>query len=120
VSRVERAFDARVAEVGAARAFAGAVAAEWGVTPVDLILVVGELATNAVCHARSPFAVSLLHSDGAVTVEVTDTSPTLPWLGTPDPQATSGRGLLIVDRVARAWGARPMPGGKTVWAELAL
>jgi hypothetical protein len=31
---------------------------------------------------------------------------------------TSGRGLMIVDRLAKLWGSRPTGAGKTVWAEL--
>ena len=36
----------------------------------------------------------------------------------PDPDAQSGRGLLIVSTLAAAWGVTPHDDGKTVWAEL--
>ena len=35
------------------------------------------------------------------------------------PDALSGRGLHLVGRLAKAWGLRPAPVGKVIWAELA-
>ncbi len=117
--RTERSFDSSVDEVRAARLFAQDAVADWGMDPDDAVLVVGELAANAQRHARSEFNVSLDHSEGALLVEVTDASPDIPEIIDFPPDAKSGRGLVIVDRVARAWGIRVIPtGGKTVWVEL--
>jgi signal transduction histidine kinase len=117
----ERFFPASAEEVSAARGFVRGEVSGWGLDPGDAALVVTELAANAVRHARSPFTVTVKRIDDAAdaaVVEVTDTSPEMPALATPSPDATSGRGLLIVDLLARAWGTRPEPGGgKTVWAE---
>jgi anti-sigma regulatory factor (Ser/Thr protein kinase) len=117
--RTERSFDSSVEEVRAARLFAQDVVAEWGLDPDDAVLVVGELAANSQRHARSEFNVSLDHVEGALLVEVTDACPDIPEIIDSPPDATSGRGLVIVDRVARAWGTRGTTmGGKTVWVEL--
>jgi anti-sigma regulatory factor (Ser/Thr protein kinase) len=117
--RSERKFDSNVEQVRAARVFVEDVVAHWGIAPEDAVLVVGELAANAQRHARSEFNVSVCNFDGALMVEVTDASPETPELIEAPSSALSGRGLLIVDRVARAWGFRPTSaGGKTVWAEL--
>ncbi len=117
--RTERNFDSNVEEVTAARRFAQVVVADWGISPEDVVLVVGELAANALRHAGGNFNVALDYFDGALLVEVTDGSPETPQIVDAPSGARSGRGLVIVDRVARTWGIRPTStGGKTVWAEL--
>ena len=38
-----------------------------------------------------------------------------------DAEAEAGRGLLLVERLSRAWGVyRPPEGGKVVWCVLSL
>ena len=51
-------------------------------------------------------------------IVVTDTSRTRPTTGTPSPDDEHGRGLLLVEALAHAWGSEPVHGGKRVWAEL--
>lgn len=84
----------------------------------DAQLVVTELATNAVLHARSGFSVELRPHRNGVRLAIHDASPAEPVLQDPDPDATSGRGLRIVAALASDWGVAPTAGGKTVWAEL--
>jgi len=86
----------------------------------DAQLVVSELATNAVIHAGSPFSVSVRYDGSAVRIAVHDWNPTLPVLRRGGPMAVSGRGLHLVNMLARDWGVEPTPDGKTVWAELPL
>jgi two-component sensor histidine kinase len=89
------------------------------------LLLVSELATNAIRHGTPPIRLSLRldrdrqHRD-RLRVEVTDCSPSLPEVGHPMPDQTSGRGLQIVQMLAARWGANPSPRrlGKTVWFEL--
>jgi hypothetical protein len=40
-------------------------------------------------------------------------------LAAPEVEAESGRGLLLVRELSRAWGVLPRVPGKTVWAEIA-
>ncbi|MFJ8271522.1 ATP-binding protein [Streptomyces sp. NPDC094154] len=91
-----------------------------------VVLVVAELAANAVLHGRVPgrdFALALFFEEGrdAVRIEVTDTHPALPARMAPGPDQDGGRGLVLVDALAADWGVRDRLGpGKTVWAECAL
>ncbi|MEU3775382.1 ATP-binding protein [Streptomyces sp. NPDC032472] len=114
-----------------ARRLAGAQLAAWGIPygcalAEDVELVVAELAANAVVHGLVPgrdFEVVLRYDGRRVRVEVSDArgeqgppgvlAPADPW------SAEGGRGLLLVEAVAREWGVRPRPAGypgKTVWA----
>lgn len=85
-------------------------------------LVIDELATNALRHARSAAAVRLEHRGDVVRICVRDDSARPPRLLSPPPEATSGRGMLLVDRVSAAWGweatSEDGDGGKVVWCDL--
>jgi anti-sigma regulatory factor (Ser/Thr protein kinase) len=84
----------------------------------DAKLVVSELATNAVIHARSSFTVEVRPRGTRLRLSVRDASRAKPELGDDDPLAASGRGLRLVDTLAAAWGVELAEDGKTVWAEL--
>ncbi|WP_299538613.1 ATP-binding protein [uncultured Streptomyces sp.] len=90
-----------------------------------VVLVVAELAANAVLHGRVPgrdFALRLVRDDGrgVVRVEVSDTHPAQPVRRVPRADTEGGRGLMIVAALAAEWGVRERVGpGKTVWAECA-
>ena len=89
-------------------------------TTETALLLVSELATNAIRHGAPPVRMSLRLEQDRLRVEVTDSSPSLPELGHPSPDQTSGRGLQIVQQLAAKWGARALPRrvGKTVWFDL--
>ncbi|HEX3948103.1 MAG TPA: ATP-binding protein [Acidimicrobiales bacterium] len=116
--RVSQQFDPDPRQVGDARRFARAAVEGWGLKADDLELVVGELAANAVLHARSPYALSLHHDDGLLLVEVSDSNVRYPLVADAPARSLSGRGLGIVARLARSWGVRPDGDGKVVWVEL--
>jgi anti-sigma regulatory factor (Ser/Thr protein kinase) len=83
-------------------------------------LLVSELATNAVRHARTSFVVAV-SIDAKVHAEIRDRSPLPPRLAAaPDPLAPGGRGLVLVDELAVAWGYQLTPEGKTVWFETGM
>jgi anti-sigma regulatory factor (Ser/Thr protein kinase) len=84
-------------------------------------LLVSELATNAVVHARTPFRVTVKMRSDLVRVEVSDQAAgDLPVPSDVAPDVEGGRGLLFVDWLADRWGYSATAGGKTVWFELAL
>ena len=83
----------------------------------DAVLVASELATNAVLHARTSFAVALSRADGHVLLRVSDASSAPPQRAWRDPLDVSGRGLSIVETVSQAWGVKNSANGlKSVWA----
>ena len=84
-----------------------------------LPLLVSELATNAVLHARSDFEVTIIRSQQRVRVEVFDQNTRLPSFAIAPPDAYSGRGLIILRELASAWGVESHSDvGKTIWFEL--
>ncbi|WP_405861081.1 ATP-binding protein [Streptomyces sp. NBC_01515] len=93
-------------------------------------LIMSELATNAVraSNESDPQATDKLVIGGqlraietSLFVEVWDRTSTTPVRKDPDQDAEGGRGLLLVDAVAKQWNIyHPSIGGKIVWAELPL
>jgi hypothetical protein len=84
----------------------------------DAALVVTELATNAVLHARSGFTVVVSQAPDRVRIAVRDASPVPPAGQPASAVACSGRGLAMVAAVASRWSCEPLGFGKVVWAEL--
>ena len=85
----------------------------------DVLLLVSELVTNAVVHAASPAVVRLDADIERIKVAVADLDgDKAPSVKEPDPLSSSGRGVLLVDRLAARWGVEPQCKGKVVWFEL--
>ena len=82
-------------------------------------VIVSELASNAVRHARTPFEVTVRVTD-VVWVGVRDGSPRPPRVLFASSSDISGRGLLLVSNLATRWGIDWRDGDKVVWAELPL
>ena len=85
------------------------------------VQVANELVTNAVVHARTNLRLRLELRGDWLHIAVSDGSPRLLRQVTADPEAEGGRGLRLVEQLARAWGVHPHPdGGKVVWCTLKL
>ncbi|WP_063739503.1 ATP-binding protein [Streptomyces anulatus] len=87
----------------------------------DAELVVSELLTNAVLHARrdSVRVTAMRLGEGRVRVAVVDLSRDLPAACAAGDDQESGRGLDIVATLSGGrWGVQPLPWGKRVWADL--
>jgi anti-sigma regulatory factor (Ser/Thr protein kinase) len=83
----------------------------------DMLLVVSELASNAVQHARTDFTVNLSGDDSSVILAVRDDSPSDPFQLSPSGTRTRGRGLALVDRLTHDWGVEHWNStSKSVWA----
>ena len=116
--RLEQRFSATLESVAEVRAFVRAALEDAIVDHEAVVLMADELAANAVEHARTPFTVRIVVERFAVHIEVADDAARLPILRNPEPLATSGRGMQIVDHYATDWGVDSHPDdGKTVWFE---
>jgi anti-anti-sigma factor len=97
----------------------GRTAAEELVERAELLA--SELVTNALIHARSDVHLRLSLRDANLHIGVHDRARRLLRLVNGDPEAEAGRGLLLVERLSRAWGVyRPPEGGKVVWCLLGM
>jgi hypothetical protein len=115
-----RSFLCEARSSSLARGFVADRLFAWGRPALvdDALIVVAELATNAVLHAQSEFIVSLSCQQATLRVSVRDASSALPALQDPNPDSLCGRGLVLVSAVAERWGTELIVDGKVVWAEL--
>ena len=90
-----------------------------GETKDFALLVVSELVTNAIRFGREPIEFRAHVTEDVIRVEVFDgENQSRRVVDYPDPWATNGRGLAVVEAVSREWGVARGDGGKTVWATL--
>jgi anti-sigma regulatory factor (Ser/Thr protein kinase) len=84
------------------------------------ILIVSELVTNAVRHARETDVVEVdLHATRTcLRIEIQDCDRHWPQPRIPGGFEESGFGFVLVDALAAKWGVRETTTGKAVWAEL--
>lgn len=122
VSR-HRDLPAAVGAPAMARALVRESCEDWSVMEAQdgAALVVSELVSNAVQHARSSCRVAVSVDPTGLRVAVRDYAP---W-GSARPRPVDatrpgGRGLHLVAMLASAWGVQEHPDGKTTWALLPL
>jgi anti-sigma regulatory factor (Ser/Thr protein kinase) len=84
------------------------------------ILLASELVSNAVLHARTDLAVRCLLHERCVRVEVYDGNTRRPAPAEAPVDATSGRGLGLVQSLADDWGVEGTPDGKLIWFEVPI
>jgi anti-sigma regulatory factor (Ser/Thr protein kinase) len=91
--------------------------------PTEAVLVVSELAANAVLHAGSQYTVVVEVEGDQVRIEVHDDVPADDEVRArvsgplPVPEGPTGRGLLIVRRLCDRVGVDDLDGGKSIWCE---
>lgn len=111
---------------GAARHFVRDLLVAWDCDDPDeiAVLLTSEVVSNAVRHAADELELGIdvlvgLDHD-VLRIEVRDGGPGEPRLQRPPEDAVGGRGLLLVDALARRWGADRKVTGKVVWFELPI
>jgi hypothetical protein len=116
VAQLSREFAGSLGSIGQARRFVVAALESDGngVTADDAALVVTELATNAIIHAKSAFTVTITTGQDIVRITVRDHSAGNGQVFLAAPL----HGLGAVAAMAVRWGVAPIPSGKDVWADL--
>jgi anti-sigma regulatory factor (Ser/Thr protein kinase) len=99
-----------------ARRFVLAALTTWGRDSLadTAALLTSEVVTNAVLHARTPLHLAVSQVSDGVCVEVTDGSRRKPTLRQADGEATNGRGIEMLDRLADHWDVSLHRNGKTL------
>ncbi|MEU9173949.1 ATP-binding protein [Streptomyces sp. NPDC048420] len=116
-------YDPRPSAVREARAEVRRQLEGWGLAERDddlvdtAVLLVSELATNALLHSASRFTLTLSAAHGVLRCEVADSGRRTPRVLDAG-NAESGRGMFLVEALALRWGWRQDGRGKTVWFEL--
>ncbi len=106
-----------------ARRFVADTLRSWGVdraTTGDAVLLVSELVTNALLHARCAPTVELSRDGNRVRVAVRDDSPVAPRRRRYASDAATGRGIALVEHLSSDWGSERVGEGKRVWFELPI
>ncbi|MER0449508.1 SpoIIE family protein phosphatase [Streptomyces sp. Edi4] len=89
----------------------------------EIELAADELITNALMHTDGGAIVTIRVLSGPerrLRVEVEDRSSALPRRREAGASGVSGRGLMLVDRLADVWGVESRGGGKCVWCEFVV
>ncbi|MEU0968078.1 SpoIIE family protein phosphatase [Streptomyces sp. NPDC005917] len=97
---------------------------DWG-SPDQVdsaVLLVSEMLTNVLVHTDADALllaeVSGRPAERRLRVEVTDAGDDLPHKRRPGELASSGRGLVLIEVLADAWGVDPRGAAKSIWFEL--
>ncbi|WP_419994656.1 SpoIIE family protein phosphatase [Streptomyces boninensis] len=112
--------------LSAARHMIRAAVRAWGAgeRADEIELVADELVTNALLHtdgaAEATVRMVAAAPERRLRIEVEDRSSAMPRRREPGESGVSGRGLLLVDRLADVWGVEARGGGKVVWCEFAV
>lgn len=106
--------------VGRARTFLRSALGDWDADVFEetATLLVSEVVTNLVLHARTVGELVVQLADDRLRVELHDGTRSLPQTKHYGLEATTGRGIGLLDTMSAAWGAEVTPSGKRVWFEL--
>ncbi|MEI7033449.1 SpoIIE family protein phosphatase [Streptomyces pratensis] len=89
----------------------------------EIELAADELITNALMHTDGGAIVTirvLTRTERRLRVDVEDRSSALPRRRDAGESGVSGRGLMLVDRLADVWGVESRGSGKCVWCEFLI
>lgn len=105
-----------------ARRFVTGQLESWGMVGLveTAALLTSELVTNSVLHARTPIVVSITRGAGIAEIVVRDSSRHLPRRRQHALEATTGRGLELLERLADSWHVSVDDRGKSIRFTLAV
>ena len=115
-------FPGTPASAGRARAFVASALAAAGREDASevVVLLTSELVSNAVLHSGSVIEVVVRVLPHRLAVEVHDQTGGEPVRRHYSATSGTGRGLVLVEALARDWGTVLTGSGKFVWFELPL
>jgi anti-sigma regulatory factor (Ser/Thr protein kinase) len=115
-----RTLTSTPASAGTARRFVEGVLVAAGLDGLayTATLLTSELVANAVLHTNTPIEVVVRTVGDRARIEVHDGSAQLPVRKNYSTMSGTGRGLMLVERMATRWGAETTDTGKVVWFEL--
>ena len=109
----------RPASAAEARRFVGRALRSVDPSTRDVaVLLTSELVTNALLYAQGRITLRIEASERAYRVVVHDESPRPAVPQRASPEATSGRGLALVELLSSSWGVERLDDGKWVWFEV--
>ena len=84
------------------------------------VLLTSELFTNALDHSQGAITLSVVLGADDLRIEVTDHAEEAPIVRDVDVEEVHGRGMLLIETLAHAWGSGRYPAGrgKYVWFSL--
>jgi anti-sigma regulatory factor (Ser/Thr protein kinase) len=106
-----------VESVGVGRRLVGEALSEWGLDSLSYTatLLTSEVLTNSLLHARTQIVLTVERTgDQTVRISVHDGSRLVPRRRSHASDATTGRGLELLDRLAQSWRIEPDEQGKTL------
>jgi anti-sigma regulatory factor (Ser/Thr protein kinase) len=106
-----------VDSIGAGRRLVSAALSEWELEALSYTatLLTSEVLTNSLLHARTQIVLTVERTGAnSATISVHDGSPIVPRRRRHADDATTGRGLDLLDRLSQSWHVRPEGEGKTV------
>lgn len=117
VTTVTARFPAHPASIGAARRLVTSLCATAHLESLRevAVLLVSEVATNALIHGSGDLTITARAGEDAMRVEIFDHSSARPRVRDASAHDEGGRGLAMVDALATDWGVAPALHGKVVW-----
>jgi len=114
-----RIFVPATPAVTAARAFLQEVFTAWGETEFlqDALVVISELATNAVFKGRSAFRATITRGADAIRITVEDTNVATPTTPEQSMNPVGGIAPGSIGELSSRFGTDLLPRGKAVWCE---
>jgi anti-sigma regulatory factor (Ser/Thr protein kinase) len=103
--------------VGVGRRLVSEALSEWELDALahTATLLTSEVLTNSLLHARTQIVLTVERTEPkAVTISVHDGSPIIPRRRRHAQDATTGRGLELLDRLSQSWRIEPEESGKTL------
>ncbi|HET9731227.1 MAG TPA: ATP-binding protein [Acidimicrobiales bacterium] len=92
--------------------------ARWPGPVDDVVLLVSEVVANVALHARTEGRLALFLRGSVLRAEIHDRSPVAPHRRSYGADATTGRGLQLVEVLTDASGFDVSSHGKAVWFEI--